>query len=46
MNSKVDELYNYGYEYSEYDESEVDNASVCQGNDDENANVTVDDSAD
>ena len=33
MNSKVDELYNYGYEYSEYDESEVDNASVCQGND-------------
>ena len=28
-NSKVNELYNYGYEYSEYDESEVDNASVC-----------------
>ena len=46
MNSKVDELYNYGYEYSEYDESEVDNASVCQGNDDENANVTVDEFAD
>ena len=42
--SKVNEVYNYGYNYLEYDGSEVDYASECQCNDEENANVTVDDS--